>query len=336
MSCSRATRRGLTAVLLVAALTGASTAGAASPEDRAAARRHSSQAEKLKKRGQLAEACQELEQVERLDPKLPTLIELAECTEQLGKLVEAQAWWALARDRAKRDEKPQSKAKAEARLVATQKRVARLTLQLAANAPAGVQVLSDDAVLDATSLGSAQPMNPGEHVIVVKAAGHDDAKYSVKLADGDNQTLAIAAGPATAARAPSAPAPAAPVVPAAPPAPTVVAAPTNVMPTAPQDAPPATGWWSEQRTAGVIFGSAGVVALGAGSALCIGAKGDVSDRRLTGGAISLAAGGVLFLSGVVLLVSAPSTEAAQRARLSVTPTLHLARDATVLGAAGAF
>ena len=203
MSRSRATRRGLTAALLVAVLAGASAAGAASPESRAAARQHLSQAEKLKKRGKLAEACQELEQVERLDPKLPTLIELAECTEQLGKVVEAQTWWALARDRAKRDEKPQSKAKAEARLAATQKRVAHLTLQLAANAPAGVQVLSDDEALDAASLGSARPMNPGEHVIVVKAAGHDDAKYSVKLADGDNQTLAIAAGPA-ASRTPPA------------------------------------------------------------------------------------------------------------------------------------
>jgi hypothetical protein len=335
MSCSRATRRGLTAALLVAALAGASAAGAASPESRAAARQHLSEAEKLKKRGRLAEACRELEQVERLDPKLPTLIELAECTEQLGKVLEAQAFWALARDRAKRDEKPQSKAKAEARLAATQKRVAHLTLQLAANAPAGVQVSNDDAALDAASLGSALPMNPGEHVIVVKAAGHDDAKYSVKLAEGDNQTLVIAAGP-SAGRTPSAVAPVAPVVPVPSPTPTAVAASASPAPAALQDGPPATGWWSEQRTAGVAFGSAGIVALGAGSVLCLGAKGDVSDRRLAGGAISLAAGGVLFLSGVVLLVSSPSPEAARQARLAVIPTLQVAREAAVLGAVGEF
>ena len=322
--------------LLAAVLTAGSVAGAASPEDRAAARRHWSQAEKLKKRGQLAEACRELEQVERLDPKLPTLIELAECTEQLGKVVEAQALWALARDRAKRDEKPQSKAKAEARLLAMQKRVAHLTLQLAANAPAGVQVLSDDAALDAASLGSPVPMNPGEHLIVVKAAGHDDAKYPVKLGDGDKQTLSIATGPAAALPAPPPAAPVAAVVPVAPLAPPGAAAATSATAAAPQDAATPTGWWSEQRTAGVIFGSAGIVALGAGSALCISAKGDVSDRRLTGGAISLAAGGVLLLSGVVLMVSAPGHDAPQQGRLSMTPTFSLGRDAAVLGAAGQF
>jgi hypothetical protein len=336
MSCSRATRRGLTAALLIAALAGASAAGAASPENRAAARQHLSQAEKLKKRGQLAEACLELEHVERLDPKLPTLIELAECTEQLGKVVEARAWWTLARDRAKRDEKPQSKAKAEARLAATQKRVAHLTLQLAANSPADVQVLSDDAALDAASLGSARPMNPGEHVIVVKAAGHDDAKYAVKLGDGDNQTLAIAVGPAASRTSPAVAAAVAPVVPVPTPPATPVAAPASPGPTAVQDAPPATGWWSEQRSAGVIFGAAGIVALGAGSALCIAAKGDVSDRRLTGGGISLAAGGVLFLSGVVLLISAPSTDPAQQARPTLIPTLHVARESAVFGAGGEF
>jgi hypothetical protein len=316
-------------------LTAASVAVAASPEERAAARQHSNQAEKLKKRGQLAEACRELEQVERLDPKLPSLIELAECTEQLGKVVEAHALWAAARDRAKRDEKPQSKAKAEARLAATQKRMAHLTLQLAPNAPAGAQVLSDEATLDAASLASPLPMNPGEHVIVVKAAGHDDAKYAVKLNEGDKQTLAIAVGPATD-RTPAGAAPAAAIVPAAPPVPTVTTTAVSATPAAPQDAPPSTGWWSEQRTAGVIFGSAGVVALGAGSALLITAKGDVSDRRLTGGAISLAAGGVLFISGVVLLISAPSHDAAQQARPSVLPTFQLARDAAVLGAVGEF
>jgi hypothetical protein len=159
-----------------------------------------SQAEELKGRGQVAEACKHLEEVERLDPKLPTVIELAECSEQIGKLVEAQGQWALARDRAKHDEKPQSRARAEQRLAALEKRLAHLTLQLAANA-AGAQVLRDDVPLDPALLAGALTTNPGDHVIVVRLAGHDDAKYAVKLADGDNQTLPIAAGPATGSQA---------------------------------------------------------------------------------------------------------------------------------------
>jgi hypothetical protein len=333
MSFERATRRGLTAAaLLIAVLAGTSVASAAPPDDRAAARQHWNQAEELKKKGKLAEACQHLEEVERLDPKLPTLMELAECNERLGKLVEAQAQWALARDRAKHDEKPQSKARAETRLAAVEKRVAHLTLQLAAGAPAGAQVLRDDVAVEPASLASALPMNPGDHVIVVKLAGHDDAKYAVKLAPGDNQTLAIAAGPVAGAQTASSPSPPPPPpTPVAPPsalAPPVVAQPTK------PDVQPSTGWWSGQRTAGVIFGSVGVAAIGLGSALCVTSKSD--DQGLVLGAISLASGGVLFVSGAVLLVSAPSDEAPQHARITVTPTLLVARSATLLGAAGEF
>jgi hypothetical protein len=335
MSFERATRRGLAAaVVLVAALAAAQAALAASPADRAAARQHWNQAEALKKKGQLAEACKHLEEVERLDPKLLTLMELAECSERLGKLVEARAQWSLARDRAKHDEKPQSKERAEKRLAVIDKRLAHLTLQLAANSPAGAQVLGDDVPLDAASLGSALPMNPGDHVIVVKAEGREDAKYPVKLAAGDKQTLAIAVGPAAAS--PTAP----PASPPPPPAPTV-AAPANVG-ASPPPAPPAlqtsSSWWSGQRTAGVIFGAAGIVAVGAGSALCVMANRDGSavDRRLALGAVSLASGGVLLLSGVVLLVSAPSEEAAQHGNITFTPTVLIARNSAVLGAAGEF
>ncbi len=64
------------------------------------------------------------------------------------------------------------------------------------------QVFRDDVLLEAAALGSAQPANPGDHAVVVKVSGHDDAKYAVKLVEGDNQTLAIAAGPAIPPPAP--------------------------------------------------------------------------------------------------------------------------------------
>ena len=325
--------------MLAALLAESSLASAASPEDRAAARQHLSQAEALKKKGQLAEACKHLAEVERLDPKLPTLMDLAECSEKVGNLVDAQAQWALARDRAKHDEKPQSRAHAEERLAAVQKRVAHLTLQLAANAPAGAQVLRDDVALEPASLTGALPMNPGDHVIVVKAPGHDDAKYPVKLANGDNQTLAIAVGPEAAVPTSAPPPVAAPL-----PAPAAVPAPTSTEVAAPTkpEAPPATGWWSGPRTAGAILGAAGIVGIGLGSALCVvgnrdaDKQGSTVDNRTLLGGISLASGGVLLLTGAVLFAGGSSDEAAQHARLTVTPTLLVARSGTVLGAAGEF
>lgn len=340
MSFERATRRGLAAAAVLAMLVGTSRARAASPENRAAAQKHLSQAQERKKQGQLAEACKHLEEAQHLDPKLPTLIELAECNEQQGLLVEAQAQWALARDRAKHDEKPQSRARAETRLAAVEKRLAHLTLQLAPNGAAGAQVLRDDVPLEAASLGSALPTNPGDHVILVKLAGHDDARYSVKLADGDNQTLQIAAGPVAgtaAGPAPApAPAPASSLPTLAPLSATVAGSPSK------PEAPPATGWWTGPRTTGAILGGVGLVGIGAGSALCaIGnsdakSRGSKVDPLLSGGLISVATGGVLFMTAVVLFASEPSDDAPQHARVTVTPSLVVARDGTLLGAVGQF
>lgn len=317
--------RGLVALgVLFTALAVSSAARAATPQDRAAAREHLTQAQDLKKQGQLAEALPHFEESQRLDPKLTTALDLADCAELAGKLVEAESYWAAARDQAKREEKPQSRARAEQRLAAVEKRVAHLSLQLAANAPAGTQVLRDDLPLDQASLGTAQALNPGDHLVVVKATGHDDAKYPVKLAEGDNQTLAIAAGPAIAAAPPPPP----------PPPLRVVAPP----PPQPQD----SGSGSGQRTVGLIAGGVGLVSLGVGIPLWyVGYRdgnsyGPTADQQLLSGQILVIGGGALLVTGAVLFLTAPSGSTAKSARLPIAPTLMVGRNATVLGAAGEF
>jgi hypothetical protein len=60
-----------------------------------------------------------------------------------------------------------------------------------------------------------------------------------------------------------------------------------------------------------------------------------TDRSKALGAVALAGGGVLFVSGIVLLVSS-SSEDAQHASLTISPTLLVAREGTVLGAVGRF
>ena len=318
--------RGLVAIgVLVAGLAASSAAHAGTAEDRAAAREHLTQAQDLKKQGQLAEALTHFEESQRLDPKLSTALDLADCAELAGKLVEAQTYWAAARDQAKHDEKPQSRARAEQRLAAVEKRVAHLTLQLAANAPAGTQVLRDDVPLEQASLATAQALNPGDHVVVVKATGHDDAKYPVKLVEGDNQTLAVAAGPATAVAAPPPP----------PPPIKVVAPPPPVQ----QDS---SSSGSGQRTVGLIAGGVGVVSIGIGIPLWyVGYRdgnsfGPTADQQLLAGQVLVIGGGVLLVTGAVLFLTAPSGSAAKSARLPITPTLTVGHNATVLGAAGEF
>ena len=309
--------------VLVAGLTVPVAAHAGTAEDRAAARGHLAQAQELKKQGQPAEALPHLEESQRLDPKLGTALELADCAELAGKLVEARAYWAAARDQAKHDEKPQSRARAEQRLAAVEKRVAHLSLQLAANAPPGTQVLRNDLPVDQASLASAQPLNPGDHLVVVKAAGHEDAKYPVKLVEGDNQTLAISAGPAIAVAAPPTPPPL-----------KIVAPP----PPQPQDS---SSSGSGQRTVGLIAGGVGVIGIGVGIPLWyVGYRdgnsyGPTADQQLLSGQILVIGGGALLVTGAVLFLTAPSGSP-KSARLPITPTLTVGRNATVLGAAGEF
>lgn len=325
-SVEAAVPRGLAAIaVLFAALAGASPAHAASTEDRAAARQELTQAQDLKKQGQLADALSHFEESQRLDPKLPTLMELADCAEQLGKLVEARDYWAAARDLAKHDEKPQSRARAEQRLAAVEQRVPQLTLQLAADAPSGAQVLRDDVVLEPATLGAALALNPGDHVIKVKLTGHDDATYPVKLAEGDHQTLPITAGPLTAAAAPP-----------PPPPPKVVAQPVK------QEVEVSSSSWSGQRTLGIVAGATGVVGIGLGSAFWFvgyrdgNSLGPTADQQLLAGQILVISGGALLVTGAILFATAPSGEASQSAGLPITPTLTVARGGTLLGAAGRF
>lgn len=319
---TRAISRALSAAATLAVvLASPSAASAASPEDRAAAAQHSKQAQELRKQGQLAEACGHLQEVERLDPKLTSLMDLADCTEQLGKLVEAQALWAAARDRARQTEKPQSRARAEERLAAVEKRVAHLTLERPANAD-GIEVRRDDALVDTASLGSAQSIDPGDHVIVVKLAGHDDAQFNVKLAEGESQSVAIAAGPAIVVAAP-------------PPPPRPVAPP-------PKPVEVSTSSGSGQRTIGLVLGVTGLVAAGVGGALWFtgyrdsGGLGAPADQQVLAGQIAVIGGGALLVTGAVLFATAPSSKASTRGRLRLAPTVALGPNGTLVGATGAF
>jgi tetratricopeptide (TPR) repeat protein len=316
------TSRGLAAVaIMFSALSSEHHALAVTPEERTAARDQLSQAQAFKKDGNLAEALAHFQEAVRLDPKLPTLMELADCAEQLGKLVEAQAHWSAARDQAKRDEKPQSRAKAEEHLAAVERRIPHLTVQLAADAPAGTQVLRNDTALDAASLGVAQALDPGDYVVVVKAPEHDDATFSVKLLEAENQILPVAVG---AAKAPPPP----------PPPPKVIAPP----PVKVEEPPPSSG----RRTLGMLLGAGGVVGIGVGAPLWFvgyrdsNSLGPTADQQLLAGQILVVSGGALLVTGAVLFISAPSSGQKEHARLRLAPSLAVMPRATWVGAVGEF
>ncbi len=294
---------------------------AVTDKERWTAHQELTQAQDLKKQGNLPEALTHYEESVKLDPKLTTLTEIAELEEQMGKLQEAKAHWEAARDKAGQVGATNTKQRAEERLAAIEKRTPHLTLQLAADAPKDAQVFRDGQAVDTASLNTPVALSPGDHVIVVKAAGHADATFPIKLGDGDNQTVPITAG---AANAP-------------------VAAPPPPKPVAPPPPPPAQASAgsgnSPRRGLGVMVAAVGVVGLGVGIPLWYlgwrdsNSLGPTADRNLLTGQICTIGGGVLLATGAVLFLTAPSPT---NTGLRVAPTLAVAPNTTVVGAVGAF
>jgi hypothetical protein len=98
---------------------------------------------------------------------------------------------------------------------------------------------------------------------------------------------------------------------------------------------------STRRTLGIVAGAVGVVGIGVGAGFwSVGWRdrttlGPSADQNLLIGQIGVIGGAALLATGIVLYVTAPSGTAAT-AHLSVVPTLTVANEGTVLGAAGAF
>lgn len=323
MSFNQLTSRNLGAVGVFWAVLGLSpSALALTDQDRWAAHQQATQAQDLKKQGQLAEALTHYEESLKLDPtKLAVLMEAAEVEEQLGKLLEAQGHYNAAKEKANSSGASNTAKRIDEKLAALDKRIPHLTLQLASDAPAGAQVFRDGTQLEASALGTPVVLNPGDHTVVVKAPEHADGNYPIKLAEGDNQTVAVNAG---ASAAP-------------PPPPKPVAAP----PPPPPKAEVEVSSGSPRRGLGVMVGAAGAVGIAVGIPLWYlgwrdgNSIGPTADRQLLTGQICVIGGGVLLATGIVLFATAPSnsTKDAQR---RVLPTLSVGQNATVVGAVGTF
>ncbi len=152
-------------------------------------------------RGDHATACAKFAESNRLDPAPGTVFNLGDCSEKLGKLATA---WQYFREVAQRlpasDERVPI---AVARAAKLERRVPKLTVKLAAGAPAGAVVTRDGNELGAASLGVALPVDPGEHALEVRAPGHATGTVKVTLAEGAARTVDVAAGPPDTAAASS-------------------------------------------------------------------------------------------------------------------------------------
>lgn len=150
---------------------------------RAAAETLFNEALALLEQGNAAEACPKLEESQRLDAGIGTLLYLADCYRSLGKT--ASAWGtfldASYSARAASDER-ETIALEQARALENQ--LSYLTLEVAPQDTAALELSKDGQPVRSALWGTKIPIDPGEHRLEARAAGYEPWQASVTIAPG--------------------------------------------------------------------------------------------------------------------------------------------------------
>jgi hypothetical protein len=214
------------------------------------------------KAGHFADACPKLEESERIDPGIGTLLYLGECYERTGRTASAWATFREAASSGQAQGETERARVAAARADRLQTGLSKLTVRVAPDTAqlSSLRVTRDNVAVASAQFGIAIPVDPGKYHMIASAEGYESFEADVDIAaNGDSKTLDIPALKAAPKAAPTVVG----VAPVVPTSPTASASPTTDT-TAPVDSvPPAAS--SGQRTAAYITGAIGVVGLGVGS-----------------------------------------------------------------------
>jgi hypothetical protein len=283
----------------------------AQSENEAAARVLFNQGRDLMKAGKLQEACGKLEAARKLYASPGVLLNLADCHEQIDRTASAWTEFGDAADAAQRANRPRDEAEAKRRQAAIQSRLSLLAVMVD-HAPDNAVLKRDGTAIDRSAWGTAVPVDPGMHEVTMEAPGYRAWSTQVTVRDpGKTETVRI---PALESVAPVA---------AAPPPPEATPAPApGVGPLTAPSAPAAPG--SAQRIAGWTVGGIGVAAMAASGVLAIVARSKYSSAvdegagrnsdSIAAGQLAdaatwtLIAGGVVAVTGVVLVFTAPKAQ----------------------------
>jgi hypothetical protein len=164
----------------------------AQTKDPAAAEELYKNARTAVERNDYQKACPLFAESQRLDPGSGTLLNLANCEEQLGQLASALSHYQEVRDQLPASDKRLSFA--TTKLAALAPRVPKVTLRFRGALPEDLQIQRDSITLSRAALGIALPIDPGAHSYRVKSAGHVDKTYELVLKEKESRELTIEVG----------------------------------------------------------------------------------------------------------------------------------------------
>lgn len=310
-------RFGLRSSVVAALALTASAAPAQTASEKAAAEALFQEAASMMQDGHVAEACSKYQASQELDPALGTLLRLADCYDRVGKSASAWALFVEAQAVAQRANQPERAEIATTRSGELKERLSMLTLKLDdGEVPEGLSIRVNRAEIPQPSWGTALPFDPGQVTIKVSAPGYQEWSTQVVVPVGPDQTTVTI-----------------PPLKAVPRAPTKASAPTGAA-AATMKEPEGS---STATTLGYVAGGVGLAGLAAAGVLgyrayslnqdsldlcaqddpnaCTTEGKELRDRAAGYGAISTIVGGVggaLLVTGVVLVLTAPSESEAAR------------------------
>ncbi len=239
-------RTPVTAVLLFALSAATVAEGGEPPWESRTAETLFLSAREAMERGDLATACPQFVESQRLDPAVGTLLNLGECEARSGKLASALRRFQSAGVQLEASDLRMPFV--EQRIADLSRRAPRVLVTLVGLRVPGYSVRCDDTELASAALDTELPFDPGPHTYVVHAPGRVESRVEVTLKEGERRTIALPMGAPTASPSPQ------------------------------RDTPSrAPHLGNTQRVAGLIAGGAGIAALGVGAVLGVVAKRTYDD-----------------------------------------------------------
>jgi len=283
--------------------------------DKAAAQILFDEARKALRKGDVEKACNKFAESHRQDPAVGTLINLARCYEKLGKRASAWVTYKEVVGAAKAAGQFKRVRFARGRAKMLESKFARLRIEVAEPVE-GLQVFRGDEEINEQVWGTAVPIDPGEYVLTAEAPGKTGWAEDVTIGDEPDEVTITIPALVDIPKEPEEPKP---------------APDTKPEPDKPEPEPESDGM--AQWVSGWVALSVGVGGVAAGTALrfvalskddeslehcdpndatsCDAEGVDLRDQAITFQTVSIigwAAGGALVATGIVLLVTAPSSE----------------------------